>query len=292
VWEYEAYLVLTPDSPKGFDWYMSALADVQNFLLLCIGQPIYPRSVVASEPQPEGGGENRPNDIRIYYHFSHRKERKTLADYEMLMPLESLRHMLPQMLNAWFDKAERLRDVYNLFFSTFYNESMYLESVFLNLIQALETYSRATMDAKYVTPEEYQKIAAALNAAIPAETPSSLKQSLKSRIKYGNEYSLRKRVDGILSSLEPETVKLVCPNTAKLRDSLVDTRNYLTHYTEELKEDAIRGPGLFYANLRMKLLLTIVLCKEIGVEEKSIRSALLKDNKWMQLIHLYTERDI
>jgi hypothetical protein len=169
---------------------------------------------------------------------------------------------------------------------------MYLESVFLSLIQALETYSRATMDAKYVTPEEYQKIAAALNAGIPADTPSSLKQSLKSRIKYGNEYSLRKRLEGILSSLDTETVKLVCPNHTKLRDSLVETRNYLTHYTEELKENAIHGPGLFYANLRMKLLLTILLCKEVGVNEESIRKALLNNNKWMQLIHLYTERDM
>ena len=210
----------------------------------------------------------------------------------MLLPLGVIPHMFSTMLNAWFDKAEKLRDVYNLFFGTFYNDEMYLESVFLALIQVLETYSRSVTESRYVSESDYQRIAAAPSAAIPADTPNDLKQSLKNKIKYGNEYSLRKRLKKIIDSLEPDTVKLICADPARFRDRIVDTRNYLTHYTDELKDDAIRGSGLFYANLRMQLLLTILLCKEMGVSnESSIRARLMENPRWLQLIHLYLARD-
>ena len=286
-WEHSAYLILKPDTPKGFDWYMEALRDVQNFLLLCIGQPISPRSIVASEIQRAEEGEPKEQEIHVYYHYTNRRERDPRHPAEMMMPLFTIRHMLSEMVNAWFSKAEKLRDVYNLFFGTFYNESLYLESAFLSLIQALETYSRSVRKAQYVEESAYAKIAAALNAAIPADTPPDLKQSLKSRIKYGNEYSLRKRLKEILDSLEADTLKLVCDDPARFRNRIVDTRNYLTHYSEELKDDAIRGADLYYANLRMKLLLIILLCKEIGVNEDSIKKMLMQNPTWLQLIHLY-----
>ena len=63
----------------------------------------------------------------------------------------------------------------------------------------------------------------------------------------------------MLAALEPDTLKLFCENAAKFCGRIVDTRNYLTHYTTELKEGAIPTSGLFYANRRMQLLLIIRL---------------------------------
>lgn len=286
-WEHTFYLILRPDRPKSFDWFFASCRDIQNFLLLCIGEPIYPKCIVAHADLPGWDGEIRSKDIQVYYHYSHRKEHGLRPSADMLMPLRSIAHMLPQMVNHWFAKAEKLRDVYNLFFGTFYNSTLFLESAFLSLTQALETYSRSVRDARYVEPDEYQMIAASLIAAIPPGTPPDLKQSLRSRIKYGNEYSLRKRLTEILGSLEPETVKLICNDPKRFANRIVDTRNYLTHYTNELKADAVRGAELYIANLRLQLLLTILLCKELGIIESSLCEVLKQNPKWLQIIHLH-----
>ena len=56
-WEHSACLVLTPERPRGLDWYMDAMRDVQNFLVFCIGEPVYPISISAAA-QREGGRES------------------------------------------------------------------------------------------------------------------------------------------------------------------------------------------------------------------------------------------
>jgi hypothetical protein len=278
--EHTASVVLRPDGPKRLEWYFSTLRDVQNFLLFCSGEPLYPKRV-------EARVLNEERAVRVYYHDPHRREQEALSPHQMPMPLPHIRHMLSEMVNNWFTRGEKLRDVYGLFFSTVYNTELYAQSVFLSLTQALETYSRAVHEARYLAPDEYEKVAAALVAAIPSDAPADLKASLKSRIRFGNEHSLRNRLKGIVNSLEEETLKLICNDPQRFVNRVVDTRNYLTHYSDELREKAIKGAELQIANYRMQLLLTILLCKELGVFEWSVRD-MLKDNpKWVQLIHLH-----
>lgn len=290
------YLVLRPRSPRQLEWFYATLRDVQNFLLFCIGQPAYPKSIVAHIPAKEQETENKGHEgkkppketsVRVYYHYQHYREQRALSPAQMPLPLPSICHMLSEMLNHWFSKGEKLRDVYGLFFSTIYNAELYTQSVFLSLTQAVETYSRAVHEAIYVAPTDYEQISKALGEAIPRDTPADLKTSLKSRIKYGNEYSLRKRLKEILSSLEAETVGLITNDPNRFGNRIVDTRNYLTHYSEELRGNAISGTDLQIANYRLKLLLTILLCKELGIIESSVREMLMTNPDWLQLIHLH-----
>ncbi len=98
------------------------------------------------------------------------------------------------------------------------------------------------------------------------------------------EQTLRKRLGDLLGSLEADTVKLFCPKASTFRSRLVDTRNYLTHYAPGLKEAAIEGLDLYDANQRMRLLLTILLMKEIGLGESRIREVILGNDAWKQQI--------
>jgi hypothetical protein len=286
--EHSTFVILQPDSPKQLEWYFKSLRDIQNFFLFCIGEPVFPKMITAHVLSQEQEEEESPRkEISVYFRVPHIREQERLSPALMPMPLRSIRHMLPEMLNHWFSKGEKLQDAYNLFFSTIYNTESFVQSVFLSLTQALETYSRAVHDALYLPSAEYEKVSVALNSAIPSDTPQDLKVSLKSRIRFGNEYSLRKRLMMIMNSLEEKTTKLICDDTARFIARIVDTRNYLTHYTEELREKAVKNNDLQFANYRMQLLLTILLCKEMGVNETSIRSVLMSNSKWLQLIHLH-----
>jgi hypothetical protein len=176
------------------------------------------------------------------------------------------------VLDAWFTKQSLLENVCDLFFGVVYNNYLYLRFQFLGLVQALETYCRSVQHGQYVSESAYEIIKQALIAAIPATTPQDLRNSLKmGKIEYGNEYSLRKRLRLLLCSLEDNTVRMITDNPGQFSEQVTATRNYYTHYTSTLQSQAFAGAELFRACLRLRVLLTIVLLKEIDLEESLIR---------------------
>jgi hypothetical protein len=98
-------------------------------------------------------------------------------------------------------------------------------------------------------------------------------------------------VDAILESLDADTLKLFCPDPAGFRKKIVDTRNYLAHWDVKAKNKALHGEALRIANRRLRLLLTILLLKEICFKEEEIRGRLMQHPDWMQLIHLYLSKE-
>ncbi len=78
----------------------------------------------------------------------------------------------------------------------------------------------------------------------------------------------------MLCSLEDETTKLITNSAGKFAEDVTATRNYLTHYSSELQAQAVKGGDLYSAYLRLRVLLTVILFKELGLEEKDIRGLL------------------
>ncbi len=56
-------------------------------------------------------------------------------------------------------------------------------------------------------------------------------------------------------------------------DGVVNTRNYLTHYDEESRAKAWADADLFYSNQRLRVLLCILLLRELGLDADVIAAA-------------------
>ncbi|WP_423191407.1 HEPN domain-containing protein [Burkholderia multivorans] len=67
----------------------------------------------------------------------------------------------------------------------------------------------------------------------PNTVGSDHKEALKSRIRYGNEVSLRKRLDALISRLDLPLRKQILGNDGVVPRSWVVTRNYYTHWDNE-----------------------------------------------------------
>ncbi len=289
--EHFAYLEVTPKQSKDFRWFMDALVDLQHLLALFVHQPVYPKVIEMYRKTGEGPTARYSESSKVYYCHSDRNVQGASRPVDMLLPLPKIRTHLPGVLAAWFAKLDELRDVSNLHFGALYRPKMYLESHFLVLMQALESFSRSLHDGNYLSDTDYQRVADALCAAIPPDIDSDLKASLKSRIKYGNEYSLRKRLGLIFDSLQSETLGLLSNDAGRFKGKIIDTRNYYTHYSEELKRKILEGEDLYWANQRLRLLLTILLLKEITVNEATIRQAISDNGRLKQMIDLYLAKD-
>jgi hypothetical protein len=267
------------NSSKSHEFCFEVIRNLQDFFTLLIGNHVRPIKVSAKSLTGE--------DIHLFPSWMCKSSNTTASQSRVFISFNSINNVLPTLMAKWFELSDQLRDVYNLLFSSIYSEDMYIESRFLSLIQALEAYSRTKPECKYIDTTQYETLATALYAAIPNGTPQDLKSSLKNRIMYGNEYSLRKRLNTLLNSLDPVTRGLVCDDRSAYVDRLVATRNYLTHYTSELRRQAWNADKYFYACQSMRVMLSIFLLIEIGFEESSVYTAFIRNSDTSRIIPHY-----
>jgi hypothetical protein len=141
-------------------------------------------------------------------------------------------------------------------------------------MQALEGFHRATMPSLYTSESEYEAIRKTLSNAIPVAVKPDHKDALKARIKYGNEISLRKRLDTLVNRLPIELRQNVLGNDGSVPKSWVDTRNYYTHWDETSRESVLDGIGMHRAGVRMKHLLRALYLDLVGIPISSIIKSL------------------
>lgn len=169
---------------------------------------------------------------------------------------------MPEVLESWFAKRDLLAPVYELFLGALFNLKIYTDFQFLSLAQALGTYHRRTSpEARYVPEQEYlEKHYPKAVSSLPPSLPEGLKDKLKTTLRHANEWSLRKRIKELVSAVP---VTGIAGDDPAFVQRVVDTRNYLTHYTEELERKATRGPELMEAVEELRRLLAFLLLQEL-----------------------------
>lgn len=207
-----------------------------------------------------------------------RKNNSGLLGRGMLIRFPDIASRFAEVLDIWYANAERLKHVYDLFFAATQHDTIYLEQDFLQLAQAIEVFSRVARGGKYLSETDYKGIADLLLAAIPPTTDGALRQSLNSRIRFGNEYSLRKRITTILRDLEPATVQLITDSINDFVGRVVDTRNYLVHLDDTSAGNALSGDKLYQAMNKLRLLLMVLLMLELQFPEIETRDILRRSS--------------
>lgn len=109
-----------------------------------------------------------------------------------------------------------------------------------------------------------------LVAMLVENCPDQHLEWLKGRLMHGNEINLGKRLKRII---EPFKDKLGnSTNRSRLLRKIVDTRNYLTHYNEDLKSKAAHGRDLWVLCQKMEIIFQLHFLKVIGFSNEEIDS--------------------
>lgn len=171
-------------------------------------------------------------------------------------------------LQKWFEIAEKLRPILDLYFGLFYIPPRYTDLELLILTQVLEAYHRRMHDGEYLSVGKYAPILEELIKAIPSTVNSDHRQKLENLLKFGYEYSLGKRLklifEEILAPYEG-LVNQLFPKRSEFINKLKDTRDYLTHYTDELREKSItdsREQNIYVDKVR--LIIQLCFLAELG----------------------------
>jgi ApeA-like protein/HEPN superfamily Apea-like protein len=272
-WESAASIGLSVRDPQPFDWFMERLGDTRALLGLLVGDAVTPIRMRLRLPGA------RATSVEAIFSATGRPAERSLHPAEMLVPYQEIEERFPDLVHLWFERQPVLQNVVALLFGTLYAADLPHEFRFLALTQALETLHRRIAGGFYVDESAYAPIENALVAAIPANVASDHRQALKSRMKYGNEFSQNRRLSDLFKFLEPDARAAIATDPAAFTREVVAQRNYLTHYPAG-ENPPMTPAEMFYASVRLRGLLTLLLLREIEIVGDQAVQGLNRSRWW------------
>lgn len=275
-----ACLRIKPNEPQDVDWFLTQLGKATTLLAFIAGSPMTPdhmSAIVADSGQ----------DVEILVALREAKYCTLGRGWDFFMLRTDMEIDMAGIFARWFEIYDSIAMPSQLALSVLSSKDLWLHVEFLSLMQALEGFHRATMPDLYVTEEQYAPIRQALSNAIPKAVGMDHRDALKSRIKYGNEVSLRKRLDALVCRLEMPLRKRVLGGDGSVPRSWVVTRNYYTHWDETSRSSTLDGIEMHRAAVRMRVLLRILYLDLTGIPQTAIEKSLQNgSNESQYLIQL------
>ncbi len=211
------------------------------------------------------------NSLKVYYpSLSFLEKIPDKHWHNMLFHFGIVKDNFESVINNWFKAYDVITPALNLYFSTKIKAQKYIDGRFLALAQGLETYDRRTNNDKLMDENVFDD----LKEEILGNCPSEHVKWLKGRLMHGNEISFRKRLQNIIKPFESH---IGSPKEIKsLINKIIDNRNYLTHYSVELKDKTATGEGFYMLCIQMEIIFQLHLLKDLGFNEREIEM-LIKD---------------
>lgn len=274
----QAFIRVDIADGSSFDQSSEIVRIIQNFLSLVATEPVLIRSFAAFTKQ---GRSKRSKEVNIYYAPIYPNDAKETRGNDLLFTLQEVAEHIDTHLRRWIENERALEPVYNLFFANLYRPYIYAENRFLNLAQAVETYHRRTYGGKYQDDALYlQNLYQIFLNVIPADVDPAFRASLeKGKLRYANEYSLSTRLNHLIKLLRNYLPEDFLPSSKKrgfFVQDVVNTRNYLTHYSEELEEKAADRQQLYFLEQGLVFILVTCFLKDIELPAAQVRKFLVR----------------
>ena len=156
---------------------------------------------------------------------------------------------------------------------------MYLESKFLNIAQAAESYHRRRCKNEVLPKPEHD----ARIKAILSNTPEEYKKWLREKLNFSNEPTLQDRLMDLLDKTKKVMNPLV-KDHAKFAKKVRDTRNYFTHWNTDLQDKAAQGEELFRITQTLLFMLQACLLMELGCTPERCAELISKNKKYQYAV--------
>lgn len=275
-----------------FSDFMDFFYKIRNFISLGVKRPIYPVAITAKTDKNifvMSDGTKVYPQIEIYFKLSNREiQKKTITPFDMLYSFKDIEHQFESFLKNWIQISNYLKPVHDLYFGTLYNPRMYIEDKFINSIQALEIYHRRKFPESFaINPKQSTEIVKKAIEVVPNEYKNHFQQKLN----YAHEHVLRSRLAEIIQINKDIIKSFIRPSRERKSfiQKVVITRNFLTHYDKSLEKRAAKGEELYWVTQKLKIIIEIILLKEIGIDSEIIKNVISRNIEY-QKIFLKTDK--
>ena len=263
------FFTLKSEEPCNIDLFISLAHKISHLISFAVGETVSIKNVSARKYKENDESVHLySKKTKVFYcSTTYTKNIPKCLAWDMLFNFNTIKDNTEEVFNKWINAYENLSPTLFLYFSTKNNSINKIESKFLALAQALETYHRRLSDEKLMADDIYESLLSEIINSCPEEH----KNWLYGRLKYGNEITLSKRLKKII-----EPFKEYFGNNEqrqKLIKKIVDTRNFLTHYDKSLiDKSANSGRELYILYYKMEIILQLNFLHMIGFTSEDIKN--------------------
>jgi hypothetical protein len=265
-----AWLGIRPDTPKPLNWFFEEQGRVGSLLTFLAGVAMPPDCVEAIL-------DSDRHAASVLFDSTYPPCCAFKEVRRFFIPQDSMKAEFSDVLLRWLDLPASLGTPCHLAANVLSQRQQWVNLEFLALMQALEGLHRALCPGTYADPAAYADVEQALVAAIPEGVGADHREALRARIRYGNEYSLAKRLADLAHRLPSTARTLIIAQDGRVPRRWVDTRNYYTNWDESLGDKILDAEEMVYANLRMRHFLRALYLDLVGVPWEAIEAALRND---------------
>jgi hypothetical protein len=260
---------------------------IQNFLTLVMyADPIYPLVIEGQVKIEEKKSREQPPAImRMFYEpIGTKRPSEKILRHDILFTYRDAVDIWEYALNSLVVIDDgNLKPSFNDFFAEYLSPSTYAEDRFVATVRAIEAFHRKTSKKdSYMQKEKYNEtLLKKLNEQIDeakrrGDINKDFQESLKKRLSCGYRYLLEKRLNDLFASHEGAFLtRFVGKKRREFVREIVATRNWLTHFDEEDRNEALEGgKELAYLNLKLQLFMITLLLRHIGFPSEQIEEKL------------------
>lgn len=245
------------------DELLEEINSFSDFLTLCYGE-------VALKEQVSFNDSNS-NKIEFIYDNTQNEKTKKLSENDMFIKYSFIAEDFQNCYMTWKQKRELLKPII-IYFIEAHERVFHIPMSFLKIVQALEAFSRRNRSNKSMSEEEFEDLQERLTAGITVEEDKKLVLDMLS-----NEPRLRNRLTQLFSEVN-DIFEISSRKRKSIINKIVNTRNYFTHFDNSLEDKKMEPNEMFDVSLYMKLVLRVILLKELNVSEELIRFR-IKENR-------------
>ena len=251
---------------RSFSDFIQVLRKVKNFICLAFDRNVSFTSITGARWEPNA--PYTPYDTVVIYGrfdpYDLRKENISVGNF--LMSFDEIAHNIQEYLPRWLERYEEYEPTFNLYFAVSANRHMHLEGGFLFLIHGIESLHRRSSSETRMAEEEFSSLV----DVVLKGTPDTWRSWIQERLKYANELSLRSRIRQMITpfndlfGLETEREAFI--------SRVVGTRNYLTHYDQGIKSQAVTdAEQLLRLRSKLEALVQLHLLRLLEIDHDHIR---------------------
>jgi len=270
----DAHLQVIYDTDARINEILEDLAVFQGFLTFATFESSYPTKITFLNRK---GNPFESYEVELFFRSNVERKVKENKHFQQLFNYPKIQDCFQDVVSNWWKHYDKLEPIIDLYLRSFYYYSTnFSENQFLEIMHALESYHRRNFNNSIYEESAFKEMKAEILAAVPEKHRTFLAEKLN----FANEPTLQRRLEELLSFVDSyDFIKKIVPDTSLFIKKIKQTRNYFTHYNRKMEQKSLKGAELYYATMKLRVILTILLLKKINIPEDSIKNAVsvLKD---------------
>jgi len=263
----ESQLTIEPAEPKSVDWFFEIGYHFQNFFSLLLGTSVRILSIATKSEDDVGWFINR--------------DRNKIGKVDPSIWVKCNRSQLALAALKWVSASEELRPFENLVYGAIRNSSLYAETEFISLAQAIEVFHRITDPVTISASELFEEVVQRLEEATQlACSDLELQSRIMECIRHANDVTFQTRVKSLLARLGTDKCRALLGDPDDFERTLRQTRNYFTHLgIRKQTKVIVDGKELFLFNQKLHAFLRMLVLMRLGLPPDLIFEPVLSQSK-------------